>query len=94
MAIRRQTCVAKAGENVNASSVTIELEPSLLAKLDGLVEGHLFHSRSDAVAAREEIERMALRHQFLTEFQKLDPADEQATAEEWLNGIQTNLTAS
>ncbi len=81
---------------MSASSVMIELEPSLLAKLDGFVEGHLFRSRSDAVAiaVREKIERLESHDQFLTECQKLDPVEEQAIAEEWLDGERTAWTAS
>ena len=79
---------------MSAASVMIELEPSLLAKLDGFVAGHLFRSRSDAVAVREKIERLELRSQFLAECQKLDPAEEQAFAEEWLDGERNAWTAS
>ncbi len=81
---------------MSASSVMIELEPSLLAKLDGFVEGHLFRSRSDAVAiaVREKIERLESHDQFLMECQKLDPVEEQAIAEEWLDGERTAWTAS
>ena len=81
---------------MSAASVMIELEPSLLAKLDGFVAGHLFRSRSDAVATavREKIDRLKSRSQFLAECQKLDPAEEQAFAEEWLDGKRTAWTAS
>jgi metal-responsive CopG/Arc/MetJ family transcriptional regulator len=81
---------------MSAASVMIELEPSLLAKLDGFVEGHLFRSRSDAVATavREKIARLESHTQFLAECQKLDPAEEQAFAEEWLDGERTAWTAS
>lgn len=74
---------------MSASSVMIELEPPLLAKLDGLVAGHLFRSRSAAVAVREKIGRLESNAEFLAERQKLDPAKEQAFAEEWLDGEQT-----
>lgn len=81
---------------MSAASVMIELEPALLAKLDGFVEGHLFRSRSDAVATavREKIARLESHTQFLAECQKLDPAEEQAFAEEWLDGERTAWTAS
>ena len=81
---------------MSVSSVMIELEPSLLAKLDGYVEGHVFHSRSEAVSAavREKIERMESRAQFLAECSKLDPAEEQAFAEEWLEGERAAWTES
>ena len=55
---------------MSAASVMIELEPSLLAKLDGFVQGHLFRSRSDAVAVREKIERLESHDQF-----RVDHAD-------------------
>lgn len=73
---------------MSAATVMIELEPSLLAKLDGFVAGHLFHSRSDAVATavREKIERVESHAQFFAECQKLDPVEEQAFAEEWFDG--------
>ena len=76
---------------MSAASVMIELEPSLLAKLDGFVEDHLFRSRSDAVAVavREKIERLESHAQYLAECQKLDPPEEQAFAEEWIDGEQT-----
>jgi Arc/MetJ-type ribon-helix-helix transcriptional regulator len=74
---------------MSAGSVMIELEPSLLAKLDGFVDGHLFRSRSDAVAVREKIERLESHAQFLAECQKLDPVEEQTFAEEWLDGERT-----
>lgn len=77
---------------MSASSVMIELEPSLLAKLDGFVEGHLFRSRSDAVAVavREKIERLKAYAQFFAKCHKLDPVEEQAFAEEWLDGERTS----
>ena len=69
---------------MSATNVMIELEPSLLAKLDRFVEGRVFHSRSEAVAAavQEKIERLESHDLFLAECQKLDPAEEQAFAEE------------
>ena len=78
------------------SNVTIELESSLAAKLDDFVQAHVFRSRSDAVAAavREKIERLESQHQFLIESQKLDPAEEQAFAEEWFEGERASWTAS
>ncbi len=81
---------------MSASIVMIELEPSLLAKLDSFVAGHVFRSRSDAVAAavREKIERLESHAQFLAECQKLEPAEEQALAEEWFEGERTAWTAS
>ncbi len=81
---------------MSAAGVMIDLEPSLLAKLDGLVAGQLFRSRSDAVAiaVREKIERMESHAQFFEECQKLDPLEEQAIAEEWLEGERTAWTAS
>lgn len=76
---------------MSAASVMIELEPSLVAKLDRFVEGHLFRSRSDAVAVavREKIECLESHDQFLAEGHKLDPAEEQVFAEEWLDRERT-----
>lgn len=70
------------------SGVMIELDPSLLTKLDRFVSEQVFSSRSDAVALalKEKLDRMETDEQFLTECDKLDPADEQALAEEWLEG--------
>lgn len=81
---------------MSATNVTIELEPSLLAKLDRFVADHVFHSRSEAVAAavQEKIERLESHDLFLAECQKLDPAEEQALAEEWFEGERTAWTAS
>lgn len=79
-----------------AANETIELEPALLAKIDDFVQAHVFDSRSDAVtvAVREKIERLESQRQFLIECQKLDPAEEQAFAEEWFEGERTAWTAS
>ena len=79
-----------------AANETIELEPALLAKLDDFVKAHVFRSRNDAVTAavREKIERLESQRQFLIECQKLDPAEEQAFAEEWFEGERTAWTAS
>ncbi len=81
---------------MSAASMLIELEPLLLAKLDGLVEGHVFRSRNDAVATavREKIERLESHAEFLAEGHKLDPVEEQAFADEWLDGERTAGTAS
>ena len=69
---------------MNSAKVTVQLEPSLLAKLDEFVRAHLFRNRSEAVAAavREKIERLERDHQFRTESQKRDPAEEQTIAED------------
>ena len=83
-------------KTTSVRQVMIELEPSLLAKLDRFVEGHVFHSRREAVAAavQEKLERLESHDLFLAECQKLDPAEEQALAEEWLDGERTAWTAS
>ena len=77
-------------------STAIELEPSLLAKVDGFVDAHVFRSRKEAVdsAVREKIQRLESQQQFLAECQKLDPTEEQNIAEEWLDGELESWTAS
>ena len=81
---------------MSTSNIMIELEPSLLAKLDRIVKGHRFRSRNDvvAIAVQEKIERLELQDQFLTECQEFNPLEEQALAEEWLAGEQTTWTES
>ena len=76
-------------------NVMIELEPSLLAKVDDFVQAHVFRSRKDAVeaAVREKIQRLESQRQFLDECQKLNPAEEQSMAEEWLDGELESWTA-
>ena len=81
---------------MSATSVIVELEPSLLAKLDDFVQAHVFRSRNDAMASalREKIERLESRARLLSECEKLDPVEERELAEEWLDGEREIWTAS
>ena len=70
-----------------SSKVAISLDPGLLSELDVLVEKNVFASRSQAVqvAVREKIARLQ-RSRLAEECSKLDPAFEQAMAEECISG--------
>ncbi len=70
-----------------SSKVAISLDPELLSELDALVEKNVFASRSQAVqvAVREKIARLH-RSRLAEECSKLDPAFEQAMAEEGISG--------
>jgi Arc/MetJ-type ribon-helix-helix transcriptional regulator len=75
------------GEAVASSKVAISLDHDLLCELDGLVAKKVFANRSQAIqaAVREKIAR--LHHTRLAEeCAKLDPACEQAMAEEGIAG--------
>ena len=70
---------------MNAAKVAISLDPSLLQKLDSLVAGRVFRSRSEAIqiAVTEKITR--LEHTRLArECAKFDPIQEQQIADEGL----------
>ncbi|MBN2398540.1 MAG: ribbon-helix-helix protein, CopG family [Deltaproteobacteria bacterium] len=66
-----------------ASKIAITLESSLVEKLDMLVKSNVFPNRSKAVqeAVAEKLKRME-RSRLARECAKLDPAFEQALAEE------------
>jgi len=70
-----------------ASKVAISIDQGLLAEVDRLVSKRLFASRSQAVqiAVREKVARMR-RSRLAEECAKLDPAFEQALAEEGMSG--------
>ena len=70
-----------------ASKVAISMDEELLAELDGLVAKKMFASRSQAVqvAVREKVARLR-RSRLAEECAKLDPAFEQAMAEEGMSG--------
>jgi len=70
-----------------ASKVAISIDGELLAELDRLVAKRVFDSRSQAVqiAIQEKVARMR-RSRLAEECAKLDPACEQALAEEGLSG--------
>jgi len=68
---------------MNVAKVAISLDQRLLQKLDSLVAGRIFRSRSEAIqiAVKEKIIR--LEHTRLAqECAKLDPIHEQQMAEE------------
>ena len=73
-----------------SSKVAISLDQELLGQLDGLVAKRVFASRSQAVrvAVREKIARLH-RSRLAEESAKLDPAVEQAMAEEGLSTEQS-----
>jgi len=68
------------------TKIAIALDPTVLARLDGLVIEAGFPSRSQAVesAIEEKLERLE-RTRLARECAKLDPAFEKALAEEGLN---------
>ncbi|MHC4177056.1 MAG: CopG family ribbon-helix-helix protein [Planctomycetota bacterium] len=70
-----------------ASKVAISIDGELLAELDRLVAEKAFDSRSQAVqvAVREKIARLN-RSRLAEQCAKLDPAFEQAMAEEGISG--------
>ena len=67
---------------MNAAKITISLDPSLLHRLDRLVQSRVFPSRSQAVqaAVEEKIARLQ-KTRLAQECAKLDPAQEQALAD-------------
>ena len=70
-----------------SSKVAISLDRDLLSQLDGLVAKKVFASRSQAVqvAVQEKIARLH-RSRLAQECTKLDPAFEQAMAEDGMSG--------
>lgn len=72
---------------MSASKVAISIDRDLLAEVDRLVAKQVFASRSQAVqtAVREKVARMR-RSRLAEECAKLDPAAEQAMAEEGIAG--------
>ena len=70
-----------------ASKVAISMDKELLTELDTLVAKKAFASRSQAIqaAVREKIARVR-RDRLAEECAKLDPAFEQAMAEEGMSG--------
>ena len=67
---------------MNAAKITVSLDPSLLHRLDRLVQSHVFPSRSQAVqaAVEEKIARLQ-KTRLARECAKLDPEQEQALAD-------------
>lgn len=72
---------------MNVSKVTISIDEVLLRRIDRMVELRAYASRSQAIqeALREKIERID-RSRLAQECAKLDPAEEQAFAEEGFAG--------
>jgi len=72
---------------MKSSKVAISLNQELLAELDELVVAKVFDSRSQAiqVAVREKLVHLH-RSRLAEECAKLDPAFEQAMAEEGISG--------
>ena len=70
-----------------ASKVAISIDKDLLAELDRLVVRKVFASRSQAVqvAVQEKVARLH-RRRLAEECAKLDPAFEQAMAEDGMSG--------
>ena len=69
------------------SKFAVSMDPKLLTRLDRLVKGRRFRSRSEAVqiAVREKLERIE-RSRLARECRKLNSAAEQAMAEEGMSG--------
>ncbi len=67
---------------MSAAKIAISIEPSLLQRVDSLVERKLFRSRSEVfqLAVAEQIERFG-DDVLARECAKLDPAEEQAFAD-------------
>jgi metal-responsive CopG/Arc/MetJ family transcriptional regulator len=70
---------------MNVAKVAISLDQRLLQKLDSLVAGQIFRSRSEAIqtAVKEKIIRLE-RTRLAQECAKLDPIQEQQMADEGL----------
>ncbi len=72
---------------MTASKIAISMDQDLLAELDQLVATKAFGSRSQAIrlAVQEKLARIS-RNRLAQESAKLDPAFEQAMAEEGISG--------
>ena len=70
-----------------ASEIVVSIDRELLRELDRLVEQDVFASRSQAIeiAVRQKLARRR-PGRLAVECPKLDPAEEQATAEEGFSG--------
>ncbi len=68
---------------MSVAKITISIDEQLLNRLDVLVRSHIFPSRSQAVqsAVQEKIARLG-KTRLAQECAKLDPAEEQALADE------------
>jgi Arc/MetJ-type ribon-helix-helix transcriptional regulator len=74
-------------EIMRVSKVTISIDESLLKRVDRLVRSRIFPSRSHLIqqAIEEKIARIDSTR-LARECEKLDPAEEQALADEGLSG--------
>jgi Arc/MetJ-type ribon-helix-helix transcriptional regulator len=72
---------------MSSAKIAISLDPDALRQVDQLVEGGLFPSRSKLIqdAVDEKLQRMK-RLRLARECAKLEPAAEQAAAEEFFQG--------
>jgi len=72
---------------MSAAKITISLNEELLNSLDRLIESRVFSNRSQALqsAMQEKIARLQ-RTRLAQECAKLDPAEEQASADVGLSG--------
>jgi Arc/MetJ-type ribon-helix-helix transcriptional regulator len=70
-----------------SAKIAISLDPESLRQLDQLVDGGLFPSRSKLIqdAVAEKLQRLR-RVRLAQQCAKLQPAVEQAAAEEWFLG--------
>ncbi|MDH5201648.1 MAG: ribbon-helix-helix domain-containing protein [Nitrospirota bacterium] len=75
---------------MSKTKIAITLEEDSVKRLDHLVTGHMFSSRSQAIqeAVKEKLERIE-RSRLARECRKLDPNFEKAMAEE---GLTKDLT--
>ena len=71
---------------MSQTKVAITIDEKMLAKVDGLVKRKVFANRSRAIqqAVEEKLDRLE-HNRLAAECAKLDPAEEQATAEEGLS---------
>ena len=72
---------------MSVAKITISIDEHLLSRLDLMVRSRVFASRSQAVqaAVQEKVARVG-KTRLAEECAKLDPAEEQAMAEEWFVG--------
>ena len=73
---------------MSVAKITVSIDEQVLKRLDGLVQSRVFPSRSQAVqsAVQEKIARLG-KTRLAQECAKLDPAEEQAMANE---GMKTS----
>ena len=76
---------------MTTTKVAVTLDSELLAKLDELVDQHVFPNRSKAIqeALQDKLARLQ-RRRLAIECAKLDPREEQALAEE---GMEQEMTS-